>query len=106
MNTVTKTKTAQIQKVIEATAKEFNVDPIDIVHPHGKAGRDISTARYVCAFLLRDMLPMDRIASLLGRRNNQYAYGAIDRVYSRSQEDHSFFDRVAYLADRFGARWN
>ena len=103
MNTVTKTKTAQIQKVIEATAKEFNVDPIDIVHPHGKAGRDISTARYVCAFLLRDMLAMDRIASLLGRRNNQYAYGAIDRVYSRSREDHSFFDRVAYLADRLGS---
>ena len=106
MKTTTKTTTKQVQKVIEATAEEFNVDPIDIVHPQGKTGRDISTARYVCAFLLRDMLPMDRIASLLGRRNNQYAYGAIDRVYARSQEDHSFFERVACLADRFGARWN
>ena len=106
MSIIKKTTTKQVQEVIEATAEEFGVDPIDIVHPHGKAGRDISTARYVCAFLLRDRLAMDRIASLLGRRNKQYAYGAIDRVYSRSQEDHSFFVRVDSLADRFGGRWN
>jgi len=106
MNTITKTTTEQVQKVIEATAEEFNVDPIDIVHPHGKTNKDIRTARYVCAFLLRPSLNIRNIASVLGKKSTDYVHKSIDRVYSRSQEDHSFFDRVAYLADRFGARWN
>ena len=106
MNTVTKTKIEKVQEVIEATAEEFNIDPIEIVHRNGGTQNGIGEARSVCAFLLRDMLPAYKIAALLGRRNDRYSYAAIQNVMKRSQEDHSFFDRVAYLADRFGARWN
>lgn len=96
----------KIQTIIEAAAAEFKVDPIDIVHPHGKASRDISTARYVCAFLLREYLAKDKIAALLGRRNHQYAYAAIKRVQSRSQKDHDFCQKVLKLSDRFCVQWN
>ena len=91
-----------IQKIIEDVAEQFNVDPIDIVHPHGKTGRDISTSRYVCAFLLKNKLPMDKIAALLGRRNDQYGYAAVKRVETRSLEDHSFYMKVLKLSERFG----
>lgn len=94
------------QEIIEDAAQAFDVDPIDIVHPAGKTGRDISTARYVCAFLLRDTMSMAKIAALLGRRNDQYPYGAINRVRERSQEDHDFYLRVLKLSEKFGVRWN
>ena len=96
----------KIQTIIEDTAAEFGVDPIDIVAQYGKVGRDISTARYVCAFLLREYLPKDKIASLLGRRNHQYAYAAIKRTQTRCREDHDFHLKVLKLADRFCIQWN
>ena len=96
----------KIQTIIEEAAAAFNVDPMDIVDRNGKTGRDISTARYVCAFLLRDHLAKDKIASLLGRRNHQYAYAAIKRVQTRSQEDHDFHLKVLKLSDRFCVQWN
>jgi len=96
----------KIQTIIEDTAAEFGVDPIDIVHRYGKASRDISTARYVCAFLLREYLAKDKIASLLGRRNHQYAYAAIKRTQKRCQEDHDFHLKVLKLSDRFCIQWN
>ena len=91
-----------IQEIIESTAAEFGVDPVDIVDRYGKASRDISSARYVCAYLLEKHLPKDKIAALLGRRNHQYAYAAITRVQKRSQTDHDFFLKVLKLSDRFG----
>lgn len=91
-----------IQELIEGTAAEFGVDPVDIVHRYGKVGRDISSARCVCAYLLYNRLPKDKIASLLGRRNHQYAYAAVTRVQERSQSDHDFFLKVLKLSDRFG----
>lgn len=96
----------KIQTIIEEAAAAFNVDPMDIVDRNGKVGRDISTARYVCAFLLRDHLAKDKIASLLGRRNHQYAYAAIKRVQTRSQEDRHFQKKVLKLSDRFCVQWN
>ena len=96
----------KIQTIIEEAAAAFNVDPIDIVAQYGKVGRDISTARYVCAFLLREYLPKDKIASLLGRRNHQYAYAAIKRTQTRCQEDHDFHLKVLKLSDRFCIQWN
>jgi len=96
----------KIQTIIEDTAAEFGVDPIDIVHRYGKVGRDISTARYVCAFLLREYLAKDKIAALLGRRNHQYAYAAIKRTQTRCREDHDFQLKVLKLADRFCIQWN
>jgi len=91
-----------IQEIIESTAAEFGVDPVDIVDRYGKVGRNISAARYVCAYLLKKHLPKDKIAALLGRRNHQYAYAAITRVQKRSQTDHDFFLKVLKLSDRFG----
>ena len=96
----------KIQTIIEEAAAAFNVDPIDIVAQYGKVGRDISTARYVCAFLLREYLAKDKIAALLGRRNSQYAYAAIKRVQTRSQEDRYFQKKVLKLSDRFCVQWN
>ena len=96
----------KIQTIIEEAAAAFNVDPMDIVDRNGKTGRDISTARYVCAFLLRDHLAKDKIAALLGRRNSQYAYAAIKRVQTRSQEDRYFQKKVLKLSDRFCVQWN
>jgi len=96
----------KIQTIIEEAAAEFGVDPMDIVDRYGKVGRDISSARYVCAFLLREYLPKDKIASLLGRRNHQYAYAAIKRVQIRSQDDHDFCQKVLKLSDRFCVQWN
>lgn len=94
-----------IQTIIEETASEFGVDPIDIVDRYGKVGRDISSARYVCAFLLKDHLAKDKIAALLGRRNHQYAYAAIKRVIKRSQNDHDFLQKVTRLTDRLCLPW-
>lgn len=91
-----------IQDIVEDTAAEFDVNPVDIVSRDGKASRDISSARYVCAYLLDNRLPKDKIASLLGRRNHQYAYAAITRVQKRSQTDHDFFLKVLKLSERFG----
>ena len=96
----------KIQTIIEEAAAAFNVDPIDIVAQYGKVGRDISTARYVCAFLLREYLAKDKIAALLGRRNSQYAYAAIKRTQTRCQEDHDFHLKVLKLSDRFCVQWN
>ena len=96
----------KIQTIIEEAAAAFNVDPMDIVDRNGKVGRDISTARYVCAFLLREYLPKDKIASLLGRRNHQYAYAAIKRTQTRCQEDRYFQKKVLKLSDRFCVQWN
>ena len=96
----------KIQTIIEEAAAAFNVDPMDIVDRNGKVGRKISTARYVCAFLLRDHLAKDKIAALLGRRNSQYAYAAIKRVQTRSQEDRDFYKKVLKLSDRFCVQWN
>ena len=95
-------KNTTIQTIIEDTANEFNINPVDIVSRDGKASRDISTARYVCAYLLEKHLPKDKIAALLGRRNHQYAYAAITRVQKRSQTDHGFFLKVLKLSERFG----
>ena len=95
----------KIQTIIEEAAAEFGVDPMDIVDRNGKVGRDISTARYVCAFLLREHLAKDKIAALLGRRNHQYAYAAINRVIERSQTDHDFLKKVTRLTDRLCLPW-
>ena len=95
-------KNTTIQTIIEDTADEFKVDPIDIVSRDGKTGMSISSARYVCAYLLEKHLPKDKIAALLGRRNHQYAYAAITRVQKRSQTDHDFFLKVLKLSERFG----
>ena len=93
-----------IQRIIETVAEEFKVNPIDIVWRDGKTGRDISAARYVCAFMLKGKMPMDQIAALLGRRNGQYGYSAVKRVEERSATDHEFYMRVLKLADLLGVR--
>lgn len=95
-----------IQRMIETVAEKFNVDPLDIVNQHGKKTRDVSTAKYVCAFLLKDKMAKTQIAALLGRSNSQYAYSAIARVYSRGQEDHDFHMTVVNLCEEFGVNMN
>ena len=106
MKLITKPTTSHVQRIIEAVAESFNVDAVSIVLEQATSTRKLSTARSVCAFLLKDKIPKDKIASLLGRKNNQYAYAAIERVYAKSQADHEYHARVDRLACRFGVRWN
>jgi chromosomal replication initiation ATPase DnaA len=94
-------KPIKLQNIIEEVAKEFKVDPVAILTV-GSSSRNVSTARYVCAFLLKDCLPKTKVASLLGRRNDQYVYSAVNRVIDRSQTDHEFYLRVLKIGEKFG----
>ena len=94
-------KAIQIQKVIEEVAKQLKVDPVAILTV-GSSSRNVSTARYMCAFLLKDCLPKTKIASLLGRRNDQYVYSAVNRVIERSRNDHEFYLLVLKIGEKFG----
>jgi len=92
-----------IQHVIERTAEEFGVDPRAILTRDGT--RAASTARIVCAFLLKDELTQAQIGSLLGRRAQSYKANSIKAVYKRCKNDHDYFVRVLKLSDEFGVKW-
>ena len=94
----------KIQEVIEEVAATFKVDPIAILQ-QGGSSRNVATSRYVCAFILKDSMAKTKIASLLGRRNDQYVYSAVNRVIAKSKEDHEFYLKVLKLTERFGIGW-
>ena len=93
----------KLQKLIERTAEEFGVDPRAILSRGGT--RAVSTARIVCAFLLKNELTQAEIGSLLGRRAQSYKSNSVKAVYKRSKEDHRYFVTVMKLAEEFGVEW-
>ena len=93
----------KLQKLIERTAEEFGVDPRAILSRGGT--RAVSTARIVCAFLLKNELTQAEIGSLLGRRAQSYKSNSVKAVYKRSKDNHAYFVTVMKLAEEFGVEW-
>ena len=94
-----------IRRILEAVADEFDVDPVALMSCE-QGNRSVSTARAVCAFLLRGFLTTHQINMLLGKRSKSFASASMLRVYAKSAEDHRFYLRVDRLMALFGVQWS
>lgn len=82
-------KNISADKIIEQTAKFFNISPQDIKSPRRK--KNISIARQIAMYLCREMLNLSttQIGAIFGNRDHSTVIYAIEKVKSDKERDFS-----------------
>ncbi len=82
-------KNIDAKKIIEITAKFFNLEPKDIQSPRRK--KTISIARQVAIYLCREMLNLSttQIGQIFGNRDHSTIIYAIEKIKTEKEKDSS-----------------
>jgi chromosomal replication initiator protein len=82
-------KNVDAKKIIEITAKFFNLDPKEIQSPRRK--KNISMARQIAIYLCREMLNLSttQIGQIFGNRDHSTVIYAIEKVKAEKEKDSS-----------------